>query len=59
MKDKERIPVFAKIEKGRTVCLCKRDNKRCGSKTCEPDFVERDRFEGWENGLHRNKFGRY
>lgn len=58
MKNKERIKVFARIENGRTVCICKRDRKRCGRKDCSPEVVERDRFAEWEDTFHRDRYGK-
>lgn len=56
MKDKEQIPVWMKIIKGKTVCICM---KRCAKpKGCTLDIVERDPFRGWEEELNRDKFGR-
>lgn len=57
MEQVERIKVFIKFEKGKTVCICKRDNKRCNS-DCSPDIVERSKFEGWESTMKRNKYGK-
>jgi len=57
MQEKERIPVFADIVNGKTVCLCHRDAKGC-SKKCEKDFVERDRFEAWERTMQRDIYGK-
>lgn len=57
MEEKERIEVFIDIQKGKTVCICRRSKKMCGKK-CEPDVVERDRFVGWESAFHRDKYGR-
>lgn len=57
MEEKERIEVFIDIQKGKTVCTCRRSKKMCGKK-CEPDVVERDRFAGWESAFQRDKYGR-
>lgn len=57
MEEKEKIKVFADIQNGKTVCICRRSNKKCGKK-CEPDVVERDRFTDWESAFHRDKYGR-
>lgn len=56
MGTKERIKVFIKFDKGKTVCICKRNKKRCNEQ-CEPDVVERDKYEGWESCFHRDKYG--
>ncbi len=58
MKNKERIKVFAKIENGRTVCICKSDRKCCGRQDCSPEIVERDRFAGWEDTFRRDRYGK-
>ena len=58
MRDKESIKVFARIENGRTVCICKRDRKRCGRRDCSPEVVERDRFAEWEDTFHRDRYGK-
>lgn len=57
MEEKEKIKVFVDVEDGKTVCICRRSNKKCG-KECEPDVVERDRFADWESAFHRNRYGR-
>lgn len=57
MKEKETINVFIDIEKGKTVCICKRSRRRCGKK-CKPDVVERDKFGGWEATMNRDRFGK-
>lgn len=57
MKAKEKIEVYINIDKGKTVCICKRNKKRC-NKACEPDVVERDRFAEWEDTFRTNRFGR-
>lgn len=57
METKERIKVFIDFEDGKAVCICKRSRKRCNKK-CEPDIVERDKFEGWQKVFHQNKYGK-
>lgn len=57
METSEKIPVFIKTERRKTVCLCHRDNKGCHSKECQPDFVKREIFEGWQRTMRRNKYG--
>lgn len=57
MKETEEIPVFLCIEKGRTVCICHADAKGC-KKDCMRDTVTRDRFDKWEQTMHRNRYGR-
>lgn len=56
MDSSERIPVFVRIVKGRTVCICHAGSKRCRS-NCERAIVERDRFKGWEQIMRRDRFG--
>lgn len=58
MKDKEQIKVFARVENGRTVCICKRDGKRCKRKGCSPEVVERDRFAEWGDTFRRDRYGK-
>ena len=57
MNDKERIPVFLKIVNGKTLCVCHAYNKGC-KLNCERDTVTRERYEGWQKTLYRNKYGR-
>lgn len=57
MKDKERIKVYVDIVKGETVCMCMKRKKRC-KKNCAEDVVTRDRYEGWESTMRRNKYGK-
>ena len=56
MKETEDIPVFVKIEKGKTVCICHAGAKRC-RRNCERIRVRRDRFEGWLSTMKRNRYG--
>ena len=53
----ESIKVFVDYENGKTVCICQRDRKRC-DKLCVPDVVERDRYRGWEDAFHVDKYGK-
>ncbi len=57
MDEKEKIKVFIRFEKGRTVCICKRDRKGCGL-GCLPEVVERDRFAGWEDTFQQDRYGK-
>lgn len=57
MQEKETIRVFIKAHKGKTVCICTSDDKRC-SADCEEDIVERDRFRGWKTTFVRDKYGK-
>lgn len=53
----EYIKVYIDHKDGKTVCICKRDNKGC-KKNCTPDVVERDRYRGWEDTFKVNKYGK-
>lgn len=55
MEEIEKIKVFIKTEKGKTVCICK-DNY-CGG-DCQQDIVTRDRYRDWQKMFHRDKYGR-
>ena len=57
METTERIDVFVLIEHGKTVCICKRDNKCC-RRHCEKAVVERDKYEGWKDTFQQNRFGK-
>ena len=57
MKEKERIHAYVDVKKGKTVCVCLYDDKRC-DKDCEACMLERDRFEGWQKMFARNKYGK-
>lgn len=57
MQEKEKIPVWAQIVNGKTVCICLRGHKAC-QKPCEKDVVTRDRFAGWQHIMDRDRFGR-
>lgn len=57
MQEIEKIPVFIRIEGGRTVCVCHRSRKKC-NRNCEKDCVSRDKFEGWKNLMNRDRFGK-
>lgn len=55
----EYIKVFIKYQEGRTVCICKRDKKRCSSgKECYPDVVERDKYRGWQDTFRQDRYGK-
>ena len=53
----EHIKVFVDFENGKTVCICRRENKRCPKK-CTPDIVERDKYRGWERLFCVDKYGK-
>lgn len=57
MEKKEKIRVYIDFRNGKTVCICKRSKKGC-DKNCIPDIVERDKFYGWEDTFHRNRYGK-
>lgn len=57
MERKEKIKVFVDVENGKTVCICQRDMKGC-NKRCEPDVVERNKFDEWESTFHRDRYGK-
>lgn len=57
METCERIEVYIRIEKGVTKCICHADRKMC-KRECERDFVTRDKFDGWEKLLRRDKYGK-
>ncbi len=57
MQEKEKIKVFIDYQDGKTVCICKRDRKRCG-KACQKEVVERDRFAEWQSTMRRNRYGK-
>ena len=57
MASKEEIKVYIEIINGKTVCICKQDNKGC-SKRCLKDVVTRDKFAGWEDTFHRDRYGK-
>ena len=42
---------------GKTACICLRSKKKCNKK-CTPDLVERDKYRGWEDTFHVNKYGK-
>ena len=52
----EMIAVFIDVHKGKTVCICPANKKRC-KKPCVRDIVERDKFREWEKTMNRNRFG--
>ena len=56
MKAAEKIPVYIRIENGRTVCICHAGMKACRH-PCQRDLVERDVYRGWESTMRRNRYG--
>lgn len=57
MEPTERIEVYIQTIKGKTVCICHENRKGC-TRECERDTVTRDKFEGWEKLIQRNKYGK-
>lgn len=58
MEPKEKIPVWADIRKGKTVCICHAGYKGCGKRSCVRETVTRDKFEGWQQTMRRDQYGR-
>lgn len=58
MEETEKIKVWIEFRNGTTVCICKRDKKKCKKKTCIADVVERDKFYGWEQTFRQNRYGK-
>lgn len=56
MKETEKIPVYIRIENGRTVCICHAGMKGCNH-PCEHDLVTRDKFRGWQSTMKRDRYG--
>ncbi|MBQ4121666.1 MAG: hypothetical protein IJD35_06605 [Clostridia bacterium] len=57
MAAKEYIKVWIDYKDGKTACICLRSKKKCNKK-CTPDLVERDKYRGWEDTFHVNKYGK-
>lgn len=57
MKNYEKVPVFARIEKGKTVCVCHAANKKCGN-NCTAEALLRDKFKGWQGTMRHDRYGR-
>lgn len=57
MKTTEKIPVFIRIEKGKTVCICHAGSKGC-KRNCPRDTVTRDKFDKWQETMCRDKYGK-
>jgi len=57
MDYKERIYVYVDVQAGRTVCICKRSDKKCDKK-CHKEIVERDLYRGWQKVMHQNRYGK-
>ena len=58
MQALEKIPVFIRTVKGRTVGVCHAEDKGCDSPRCERDWVTRDRFRQWESTMKRDRYGK-
>ena len=52
----ERIDVYAKFEKGNTVCLCLRTDKKCNCEECIKTYVLRDRYDGTKEAFQQDQF---
>lgn len=57
MEETEKIKVYIDFRNGKTACICKRNKKGC-KKDCIPDIVERDKFAGWKDVFHQNRYGK-
>lgn len=57
MESTEKIPVYVKIIKGKTVCVCHAAAKKCKS-NCTRDILSRDKFAGWKGTMKRDRYGR-
>lgn len=57
VEEHEKIQVYIKIVQGRTVCICRANNKGC-AECCERDVVTRDRFRGWQSTMKRSRYGK-
>ena len=57
MEETEKIKVFVRIKKGRTICICHRDRKGC-NRQCEADVVARDKFDGWKFLYQIDRYGK-
>lgn len=58
MRDKEQIPVFVLIERGKTVCLCKQGKRHCDNPDCIREMVERDAYNGLATLARQDKYGK-
>lgn len=58
VEQREKIKVWIEFKDGKTVCICKRDKKKCSKKKCVSDVVERDKFYGWEQAFRQNRYGK-
>lgn len=57
MASKEKIKVWIDFQDGEIKCLCHRAKKKC-QKKCTREVVEFDRYYGWEETFHTDKYGR-
>lgn len=57
MENVEKIPVYVKIIRGKTVCICYAGAKRCKG-DCDREVVKRDKFAGWQGTMRRDRYGR-
>ena len=63
MKTTETIPVYIRIENGKTVCIChagrrKSEYEKCRDAYCTRDVVVRDKFAQWKQTMKRDRFGK-
>lgn len=58
MDTKEKLKVYINFKDGKTVCICMRSAKGCGSRHCIKACVSRDRFEDVKGCFKQNRFGK-
>jgi len=57
MEQVEKIEVYIRTAKGKTICICHAEKKGCG-RECQRDRVTRNKFDGWIDTFRRNKYGK-
>lgn len=57
METTEKIKVFIRTYRGKTVCICTQHHKLCPEK-CEKAVVQRDKFVGWIDTMKQDRYGR-
>ena len=57
MKTEEQVPVYIRIENGKTQCICHARFKGC-KHDCERDIVKRDVFRSWQSTMKRGRYGK-
>lgn len=55
MKTEEQVPVYIRIENGKTQCICHARFKGC-KHDCERDIVKRDVFRSWQSTMKRGRY---